>query len=103
VKEAKYYFWDDNIDDFVLEKTIEFSQYDNKVNPFAQFGIVGFLMFGVNTTNNPGKMVEKDDSGVVVSTSTFTYTYNSKGLPTQAVETLVENGTTTTNTVKFSY
>jgi hypothetical protein len=103
VKEAKYYFWDDNIDDFVLEKTIEFSQYDNKVNPFAQFGIVGFLMFGVNTTHNPGKMVEKDDSGVVVSTSSFAYTYNSKGLPTQAVETLVENGTTTTNTVKFTY
>lgn len=103
VKEAKYYFWDDAVDDFVLEKTVEFSQYDNKVNPLAQFGIVGYLLFGFNTTNNPGKMVEKDDSGQVTSTSTFTYTYNSKGLPTQAVETLVEGGTTTTNTVKFSY
>lgn len=103
VKEAKYYLWDENRVDFVLEKTIEYSQYDNKVNPFAQFGIVGFLLFGVNTSNNPGKMVEKDDNGQVISTSTFTYTYNSKGLPTQAVETLVENGATTTNTVKFTY
>jgi hypothetical protein len=103
VREAKYYFWDEAVNDFVLEKTIEFSQYDNKVNPLAKFGTVGYLLFGVNTTNNPGKMVEKDDNGNVVSTSTFVYTYNSKGLPTQAVETLVENGATTTNTVKFSY
>jgi hypothetical protein len=103
VKEAKYYFWDENINDFVLEKTIEYSQYDNKVNPFAQFGIVGYLLFGVNTTHNPGKMVEKDDNGQVISTSTFAYTYNSKGLPVQAVETVVENGATETNTVKFTY
>lgn len=103
VKYASYYFWDDNINDFVLEKTIEYSQYDNKANPFAPLGIVGYLLFGVNMKNNPGKMVEKDANGQVVSTSTFAYTYNSKGLPVQAVETLVDNSGTETNTVKFKY
>jgi hypothetical protein len=103
VKEAKYYFFDDTANDFVLSHSVEFSQYDNKTNPYAQFGIVGYLMFSVNASNNPGKVVEKDENGLVTSTSTFAYTYNSKGLPTQAVETVTENGTTTTNTVKFTY
>ncbi|HLO82820.1 MAG TPA: hypothetical protein VK166_17765 [Chitinophagaceae bacterium] len=103
VKAARYYFYDENVSDFVLTKTIEYSQYDSKVNPFAQFGLVGYLLFGVNAGNNPGKMVEKDEDGQVTSTSIFNYTYNSKGLPTQAVETVTENGTTKTNTVKFSY
>jgi hypothetical protein len=102
VSEIYYYVWDEDIADFILSGSKEIEQYDNKQNPI-RFGVLDYLMFGTSSANNPLKIVEKDGMGQVTATTTFTYTYNAKGQPLQALERHTENGTTTETTVRFVY
>jgi hypothetical protein len=103
VSKITFYVFDEAGNDFELTKILEYSNYDDKINPLKEFGLVSYLLFNMNPSNNPGKMVEKDENGVVTSTSTFAYTYNSKGRPSQVVETINEGGTIETHTMKFAY
>lgn len=88
---------------YELSNTLEYSDYDNKQNPLKDFGVLSYVLFNMNPDNNPGKLVEKDENGAVIATTTFTYTYDSKGRPSQAVERVNTGGQIETSTTKFAY
>lgn len=98
-----YETWVDALNDFIPVKTLELSNYDDKVNPLTHLRIIGYLFFSMNSANNPGKVVEKDEDGNIVSTRQFIYNYHSNNLPYKANESITENGTTTISNTFFDY
>jgi hypothetical protein len=98
-----YEAWVDALNDFIPVKTLELSNYDNKVSPITHLRIIGYLFFSMNSANNPGKVVEKDEDGNIISIRQFNYNYYANNLPYKANESINENGTTTTRNIFFDY
>jgi hypothetical protein len=103
VQTATYKAWVDALNDYEPLKTIEYDEYDDKVSPITHLRFIGYLFYGMNSANNPKKVIEKDKNGAVVSTRTTTYTYRPSGLPQSASINVFENGQTTNEQILYIY
>jgi hypothetical protein len=69
-----------------------FFTYDDKPNTTSRFEFFAAVLNEDLMTNNPIKIDWKAPNGAIIKTTTYNYTYNSKGLKTKAIVTNRETG-----------
>ncbi len=80
-------------------------EYDTHDNPLYSVSEIYQLKFEAPSKHNPVKATVTDENNDLVRTTTYAYTYNSNGYPTQAQTKVTEprQPNPTVSTVKFSY
>jgi len=77
----------------VLLTVFKYGAYDDQPNSENLFSINPFNPFARFSENNPGQLEVKNGNGVVSSTNTYTYQYNTKGYPVKkSTHIVLHNG-----------
>lgn len=98
-----HYYYAPGKKDFVLLTVTRISDYDAKPNAEDFFGGHPFNPHVKFRKNNPRKMVVSNAAGLGKTEYTFTYTYNDGGYPVKKVASVLFDGQTTTNEVRYFF
>jgi hypothetical protein len=98
-----HYYYAPGKKDFVLLTVSRFSDYDTQPNAEDFFGGHPFNPHVKFRKNNPGKLVVSNAAGLGKTEYTFTYTYNTGGYPVKKVASVLFDGQTTTNEVRYFF
>jgi len=103
VATQKTYAWSAVTSSYEISETRNY-EYDNKVNPLATSSELGQTFFELNSAHNKVKETVYNAQNTLTETDTFSYTYDSKGYPSEGDKTIVKPGTANvTSHVKFTY
>jgi len=103
VATQKTYAWSAVTSSYEISETRNY-EYDNKVNPLATSSELGQTFFELNSVHNKVKETVYNAQTTLTETDTFSYTYDSKGYPSEGDKTVVKPGTANvTSHVKFTY
>ncbi len=101
-RSQRYYYSTGGTQSFLLT-THDFSQYDNKINPEPHFYFSPINPLARFFRNNPGRLEVRNGNGILSSTETYLYSYNSSGYAVTRTTRSIGSGIDETYQTTYSF